>query len=254
MKDFISNIDLALWIALITGQVILCLCIFKKDVLRRLPWFSVYILASTVKSIVFLFLAFFASYAVYYYGFYVVSHLISVLAFLTLIEFARRALPGLDLPRKEKAVVSLVAILSAVFVFVALWPLKYLENRIEIGSYLAVAVAFGFIAGYSRYLGLYWSRLVGGVSLTLGVLYLVDGAAKAVMSHYPHPIFLPVRHISEVVSIAATVAWIIVILSPWGVRNLTEEDLLKLEQLIDHMETDFIAAVRKAKFITGGDK
>ncbi len=51
----------------------------------------------------------------------------------------------------------------------------------------------------------------------------------------------------------AAVSWIIVILSPWGEREITEEELLKLEQLIDHMETDFIAAVRKGKFMTGGN-
>jgi hypothetical protein len=45
-----------------------------------------------------------------------------------------------------------------------------------------------------------------------------------------------------------------VILSPWGEREITEEELLKLEQLIDHMEADFIAAVRNAKFIKGGEK
>jgi hypothetical protein len=128
------------------------------------------------------------------------------------------------------------------------------ENRIEVAAYLMIAVAFIFIAGYARYLGLYWSRLVGGVSFTLGLHYLADGVAKAVMSHYPHRIFLPVRHISEVVSIAAAVAWTIVILSPWGERDITEEELLKLEQLVDHMEADFIAAVRRAKFLTEGEK
>src|SRR6478735_7694180 len=33
MKDFLSNTDLAIWIALIAGQVVLCLCIFEKKVL-----------------------------------------------------------------------------------------------------------------------------------------------------------------------------------------------------------------------------
>jgi hypothetical protein len=32
MKNFLSNADLAIWIALIAGQVILCLCIFEKTV------------------------------------------------------------------------------------------------------------------------------------------------------------------------------------------------------------------------------
>jgi len=111
-----------------------------------------------------------------------------------------------------------------------------------------------FIAGYARYLGLYWSRLVGGVSFTLGVLYLVDGVVKAVMWRYPHSIFIPTRYISEIVRIVAAVSWIIVILSPWGEREITQEELLKLEQLVDHMEADFIAAVRRAKFLTEGEK
>ena len=66
--------------------------------------------------------------------------------------------------------------------------------------------------------------------------------------------FCPMRYISEIVSIVAAVAWTIVILSPWGEREITEEELLKLEQLVDHMETDFIAAVRNGKFLTGGKK
>ena len=31
MKNFLSNADLAIWIALIAGQVVLCLCIFEKN-------------------------------------------------------------------------------------------------------------------------------------------------------------------------------------------------------------------------------
>ena len=76
------------------------------------------------------------------------------------------------------------------------------------------------------------------------------------MAHYSYhsPAFSLIRHASEIVSIVAAVAWTIVILSPWGEREITEEDLLKLEQLVDHMEADFIAAVRKGKFLTGGEK
>ena len=103
MKNFLTSLDLALWMMLIAGQVVLCLCILKKNLVRRLPWFSVYVFAFTVKSIIFLALAFLASYAVYYYGFYVVSHIISALAFLTLIEFGRQVLPGFNLPHNKKA-------------------------------------------------------------------------------------------------------------------------------------------------------
>lgn len=33
MKNFLSSADLAIWMMLIAGQVILCLCIFEKNVL-----------------------------------------------------------------------------------------------------------------------------------------------------------------------------------------------------------------------------
>ena len=254
MKNLLSSLDLALWMMLIAGQGILCLCILKKDVFRRLPCFSVYILALTVKSIVFLFLAFLASYAVYYYGFYLVSHIISALAFLTLIEFARRVLPGINLPHNKKALGWFLLCLAGIVVFAIQWPLRYVEKRMDVAAYLAVAASFIFIAVYSRYLGLHWSRLLSGLSFTLGLLYLVDGVAKAMMAHYPFHIAIRIRYISQASSILATVAWIIVILLPWGVREITQEELLKLEQLVDHMEADFIAAVRKGKFQTGGEK
>ncbi|HZI59044.1 MAG TPA: hypothetical protein VFF39_19840, partial [Verrucomicrobiae bacterium] len=164
--------------------------------------------------------------------------------------------PGFDLPGNKQALGWFVAVLGGVASFAIWWPVRYMEDRIEVAAYLAIAVAFIFIAGYARYLRLRWSRLVGGVSFTLGVLYLVDGVAKALMAHYSYhsPAFSLIRHASEIVSILAAVAWIIVILLPWGERKITEEELLKLEQLVDHMEADFIAAVRNAKFMTGGDK
>ncbi len=254
MKTFLSSADLAIWMIMIAGKVVLCLCILKKNLVRRLPWVSAYVFASTIKSLFLLALAFLASYTVYYYSFFVANFMLSAIAFLTLLEFWRQVLPGFNLPRNKQALGWFLTALGGVAIFVTLWPVKYPENRIEVATYLVIAVAFMFIAGYARYLGLYWSRLVGGVSFTLGVLYLVDGVVKAVMWHYPHFIFLPTRYISEIVSIAAAVAWIIVILSPWGERQITQEELLKLEQLVDHMEADFIGAIRKAKFITGGGK
>ena len=254
MKNFLSSADLAIWMIMIAGKVVLCLCILNKNLVRRLPWVSAYVFASTIKSLLLLAVAFLVNYTVYYYSFFVANFMLSAIAFLTLLEFWRQVLPGFNLPRNKLALGWFLAALGGVAIFVTAWPVKYPENRIEVATYLVIAVAFIFIAGYARYLGLYWSRLVGGVSFTLGVLYLVDGAAKAVMWHYPHFIFLPTRHISEVVSIAAAVAWTIVILSPWGEREITQEELLRLEQLVDHMEADFIAAVRKGKFLTGGAK
>jgi len=254
MKNFLSRTDLAIWLSMIACKVVLCLCIFKKDLVRRLPWVSAYVFASAIGSLLLLALAFLASYATYYYAFYAISFVESAVAFLTLLEFWRHVLPGFDLPHNKRALGWFLAALAGIAVFSARWPLRYVENRIEVATYLVIAVAFIFIAGYARYLGLYWSRLVGGVSFTLGLHYLANGVVKAVMWHYPHFIFIPTRYISEIVSIVAAVSWIIVILSPWGEREITEEELLKLEQLVDHMEADFIAAVRRAKFLTEGEK
>jgi hypothetical protein len=256
MKNFLNSADLAIWLAMIAGKVVLCLCILKKNLVRRLPWVSAYVFVSTIGSLLLLALTFLASYAVYYYSFFVVSFAQSVAAFLTLLEFWRQVLPGLNLPHNKQALGWFLAALGGVAIFAIWWPVRYVEDQIEVASYLAIAVAFIFIAGYARYLGLRWSRLVGGVSFTLGVLYLVDGVAKALMAHYSYhsPAFSLIRHASEIVSILAATTWIIVILSPWGERQITEEELLKLEQLVDHMEADFIAAVRKGKFLTGGEK
>jgi hypothetical protein len=254
MKNFLSRTDLAIWMVMIAGKVVLCLCILKKNLVRRLPWVSVYVFVSTIGSLLLLALTFLASYATYYYSFYAISFVESLVAFLTLLEFWRQVLPGFDLPHNKHALGWFLAALAGISVFAARWPLRYVENRIEVAAYLMIAVAFIFIAGYARYLGLYWSRLVGGVSFTLGLHYLADGVVKAVMWHYPHFIFIPTRYISEIVSIVAAVSWIIVILSPWGERKITEEELLNLEHLVDHMEADFIAAVRRAKFLTEGDK
>jgi hypothetical protein len=255
MKNFLSITNLAIWLVMIAGKVVLCLCILKKNLLRRLPWVSGYVFITTLGSLLLLALTFLASYTVYYYSFFAVSFVQSFAAFLTLLEFWRQVLPGFDLPHNKQALGWFVAMLGSVAIFAIWWPVRYVEDRIEVAAYLAIAVAFIFIAGYARYLGLRWSRLVGGVSLTLGVLYLVDGMAKALMAHYSYhsPTFSLIRHASEIVSIVAAVSWIIVILSPWGERKITEEELLKLEQLVDHMEADFVTAVRKGKFMTGGN-
>lgn len=236
MKNYISSADLAIWIVLIAGRVFFCLCIMKKRLFSKLPWFSLYSFAAAVESILLLAIAYSASYEVYYYVFYVTSHSISVLAFLTLIECGRRVLPGLSLPRKEKAVGLFLLALAIVVVFASLWPMWYLEKRIESAAYLSVAVAFIFIAAYSRYLGLPWSRLVAGISCTLGLLYLVQGAAKAMMGHYPVSLALPVRQLSQIANVLAVIAWIVIVLSPWGTRELTEQDLLKIETAFARIE------------------
>lgn len=250
MKNYLSTADLAIWIALIAGKVILCLCILKRQLLRRLPWFSAYVFVSTFKSFVLLALTFFASYTAYYYAFYVTGYMVSALAFFTLIEFGRQVLPGLDLPQRWKALAGLLAALGAVAIFAALWPLRSIANekRIDVGAYLAIAIAFIFIAGYSRYLGLRWSRVLGGVAFTLGLVYLADGAAKATIGHYPSALVLQVRQLSQIANVVAVVAWTVVVLSPWGEYQMTEEDLRKFEEIVGGIEGNF------RRFVAGGPK
>src|SRR4051794_38313848 len=103
MKNYLISSELAMWLVLIAGKVVLCLCILKKRFFSRLPWFSALIFASSSKSFVLLALAFLSSYKAYYYAFYIGGYVETALAFLTVIECGRQVLPGLDLPQKEKA-------------------------------------------------------------------------------------------------------------------------------------------------------
>jgi hypothetical protein len=102
VKNYLSTIDLAMWIALIVGQVVLCLCILKKRFLRRLRWFSVFMLATTLENLLLFVIAFWFSYRAYYYAFYINGCIDSPLAFLTLIECGRQVLPGLKPAAKRK--------------------------------------------------------------------------------------------------------------------------------------------------------
>jgi hypothetical protein len=236
MKNYLSITDLAMWIALIAGKLVLCLCILKKRFFSRLPWFSTLVFASGGRSLLLLALAFWSSYPAYYYAFYVGSYIESALIFLTLLECGRQVLPGLNLPQKEKALAWLLVSLGTVVIFASCWPLNSVENRIEVGAYLGIAVVFIFIAAYSRYLGLYWSRLLAGITATLGLLFLVEGVTRAMIGHYPPTLATQVREISQVANILAVVSWIVVILSPWGEQEMTEQDLLKIEAAFARIE------------------
>lgn len=229
MKNYLSSTDLAIWIALILAKLFLCLCLVKKQAVRRLPWFSAYILISTAKSLLLLTLAFRFSYTVYYYAYHVGSQIQLALALFTLLECVRRVLPGLNLPQKEKAFALLFLALGAVALFTVSWSMRYAEKRIEMGGDLAIATAFIFVAAYSRYLGLSWSRIIAGVCSCLGLLYLVAGVSNAITGHFPAAMVLLVRQLSQVANLLAVIAWIVVILSPWGVREYTEADVLKIE-------------------------
>jgi len=238
MKNYLSSPDLAMWLVLIAGKGVLCLCILKKRFFSRLPWFSAYIFVYTIKSLVLLALAFLSSYKAYYCAFYVGGYIESALAFFTLIECGRQVLPGLNLPQKEKAFAWLGASLAAVFMFLVIWPLPSIayERKIEAGAYFVIAVVFIFIAVYSRYLGLYWSRLLAGITVTLGLLYLVEGVHSAIIGHYPPALVARVREIRQIANILAVISWIVVILSPWGERVLTEEGLRKVEAAFARIE------------------
>ncbi len=238
VKNYLNPADLAMWIVLIAGEVVLCLCMLKKRFFNRLRWFSVFVFASTAGDLMLLAIAFWFSYRAYYYAFYTNGCIYSILAFLTLLECGQQVLPGLNLPQKEKALTWLLAAFGAVVIFSVLWPLPSLvnERRIEVGAYLAIAVVFIFIAVYSRYLGLYWSRLLAGITATLGLLYLVEGAASAVAGHYPPALVAAVREIRQIANILAVIAWIVVILSPWGEREMTEQDLKKIEAAFARIE------------------
>jgi len=238
MKDYLSTTDLAMWIAIIVGKLFLCLCILKKRFYSRLPWFSALIFAYSVKSFLLYALAFWASYKAYYYTFYISGYIESALVLLTLIECGRQVLPGFNLPQKEKAFAWLSAALAAVLIFTLVWPLPSIaqERRIEVGAYLGIAVVFIFIAAYSRYLGLYWSRLLAGITTTLGLLYLVEGVTGAMIGHYPSALVAVVREIRQIANILAVVSWIVVILSPWGEREMTEQDLKKIEDAFARIE------------------
>jgi hypothetical protein len=98
MKNYLSTINLAMWIALLASQVVLCLCIWKKRFMHRLPFFSLFIMASIAKDLLLLAIAFWGSFPMYYYTFYVSGYIESALVFGTLIECGRQVLPGLNLP------------------------------------------------------------------------------------------------------------------------------------------------------------
>lgn len=250
MKDYLSGADLAIWIALIVGQVVLCLSALKKHLFRRLPWFTAYVFVCTSESLLLFAIGFLATYATYYHVFYLSSHIVSAMAFLTLVEFGRQVLPGLNLPQKEKALACLLAALGAIVVLVSLWPLRSIgnEKRIELGACLSIAIVFIFIAGYSRHLGLRSSRLVGGVALTLGLVYLIDGAAKAIIGHYPSALVLQVRQFRQIAHLLAVMTWTVIVLSHWGEDEMTEEVLIKAGQIVGGVEANLRG------FVTGGSR
>jgi hypothetical protein len=238
MKNYLSTLDLAIWLSLIAGRLLLCVCILKRRVLRRLPFFSIFAFASTTETLLLWALAYWATYSAYYYTFYITGHLVSALAFVTLIQCGRQVLPGLKLPQRERALAWLLVAWGAVVIFAVSWPQRFIENRIEVGACLAIGITFIFLAAYSRYLGLYWSRLLAGISSTLGLLYLVEGAAYAVMGHYPSALLVQVRLVSQIANVLAVIAWIVIILSPWGEYRLTPDQLRALKRTVDEIEAN----------------
>lgn len=251
MKNLISSLELAIWIALVVGKVILCVCILKRGMLKRLPWFSAYVFGFTLESVLLFAVGRYGSYAIYYYTFTVTGILESGLALFTLAEFTVQVLPGFKLlPRGRLALSCLIAALGAVVVFASVWSFRYAEKRAQVVAYLAIAVAFIVIAVYARSLGLRWSKLLAGVSFTLGALYLADGVAKTLMAYFPYPdsTWFIVRQASEIASLLAVISWTIFVLIPWGEYPMTEEDLAKFEAIVNAAEEN----VRR--FIAGGER
>ena len=68
------------------------------------------------------------------------------------------------------------------------------------------------------------------------MLYLVEGVAGAIIGHYPSALVSLVREIRQIANILAVVSWIVVILSPWGEREMTEQDLKKIEAAFARIE------------------
>lgn len=248
MKNGFSTTDLALWIVFIAGQAVLCLSILKRGVLRRLRCFSIYVFASTAENLLHIALVLWGSYAAYYYTYHFTESILGILGFFTLVECGRRVLTSLTLPEEEKAFAWLLVALLAVASFSVLWPMRRIEDRFEVAAYLGIAVTFIFIASYARYVGLYYSRLLGGVSFTLGLLYLVDGSVRAIAYHYPIDFGLKFRALSPIANILAVIAWIIVVLRPWGEREVTEEELLAYSKIVDDIEANL------RRFAAGGGK
>lgn len=247
MNEPISNLDLAMWIIFTVGQVFLCLCVIKRKITRRLPWFSVYIFASTAETLIQIALLRWGSYAAYYYTFYATGIIIAGLAFCTLVDCGLQVLPGLDLPDKDKARIWLIGVVATAIAFAALWPLRYIENRVEVGAYLTIAATAIVIAVYARYLGFYWSRLLAGISFTLGVLYFVAGVTRAILWHAPVSFALQLRIADQAVNILAVIAWTVVILSPWGEYELTDEQFAQIKKIVDDAEANLRDFIEKGK-------
>lgn len=237
MKAYLSIAELALWIALIAGQVFLCLCILKRRFFERLPWFSTYAFASAIENLLLIAIAFWGSYRLYYRAFYVSNYLESILVFLALIECGRQVLPGVGVPAREKAFAWFVASIATIGLMVSVGRLGGVQNRIEVGGYLTIGVAFIFIATYARYLGLYWSRLIAGIAFVLGTLHLVGAATRAITSAYP-TLHKSVGIGSQAANILAVIAWTIVILMPWGEYDPTDDELAQARQMVDDIESN----------------
>lgn len=247
MRDCLSIRDLAIWLIEIAGTLVLSSCVLKKGVTRRLPWFSAYVFGLTGKHLLLLALTFWSSYSAYYTAFYATGYIVSALAFFTLIECGSQVLPGLRAVEKERALSWLLLVFGAVAVFSFLWPMHFVESRIEVAGCLAIAATFFFIAAYARYLGFYWSQLLAGITTTLGFLYATEGVAKALMAHYPPAVAVRFRPMSEVAGFLAVVAWTIVILSPWGEYDITQKELSQARRIIDDAEDNLRHAAGGAK-------
>ena len=174
MKNYLSTIDLAMWMTLIAGKVVLCLCILKKRFFNRLRWFSAFVLVSTAGDLMLFAIAFWFSYrGILLRVLYKRLHQLSSGIF----DSHRMRPSGASGPQpaaKRK---------SSRLVACCPWCRAHLrrpmattvccltKKGLRLAPTSRAGVVFIFIAAYSRYLGLYWSRLLAGVTATLGLLY-----------------------------------------------------------------------------------
>lgn len=64
------------------------------------------------------------------------------------------------------------------------------------------------------------------------------------IGHYPSALVALVREIRQIANILAVLSWIVVILSPWGEREMTEQDLKKIEAAFARIEASVGAGGR----------
>lgn len=226
--------DTFLWLLLAASQCALLVTVLQRKLWRRLPGFALYAIGSSMDTFVLLWIGIAGTYESYYQAFYFGGKIISVLAFLGLIEIARLLLPTLDLPGKWRALLLLASGIVASVLFAWLWPLASLEKHVELGAFLVIAMAFLFLFIYSLQVGMYWSKLTALIAAGFLLRFALQAVAKAVIGHWPdssNPWVLLARQLSMFSHILAVGIWVYASTSRWGEHILTVAEARKVENL-----------------------